>query len=133
MPSGKYSGLSAAAKEYTLAFVRLDTDPEFIEEVKAVFAEETADRVLLLKSEYRDSSGLDAVTLVDEETKKDIILELVLEGLFFVDSKGRRERRLQKTLNEYKAAQETAKKKRVLFPLILIFSFILIKFFHLYS
>jgi staphylococcal nuclease domain-containing protein 1 len=133
MPSGKYSGLSAAAKEYTLAFVRLDTDPEFIEEVKAVFAEETADRVLLLKSEYRDSSGLDAVTLVDEETKKDIILELVLEGLFFVDSKGRRERRLQKTLNEYKAAQETAKKKRVLFPLILIFFFILIKFFHLYS
>lgn len=113
MPSGKYSSLSAAAKEYTLAFVRLDTDPDFIEEVKQAFADETADRVLLLKSEYRDASGLEAVTLVDEESKKDIVLELVLDGLFFVDLKGRRERRFQKTLSEYKGAQETAKKKRL--------------------
>ena len=115
MPASKYSTsyLSPAAKEYTLAFVRLDTDPDFVEEVKNTFVDETTGRVLLLKVEYKDTSGLDAVTLFDEESKKDIVLELVSDGLFFVDSKTRRERRLQKTLNEYKTAQESAKKKRV--------------------
>ncbi|CAG2175683.1 unnamed protein product, partial [Oppiella nova] len=48
-----------------------------------------------------------------EETKKDIVLQLVSDGLFFVDFKSRRERRLQKAVNEYKAAQDSAKKKRL--------------------
>ncbi|CAG2175684.1 unnamed protein product, partial [Oppiella nova] len=85
MPSSKFSGPSPAAKEYALAFVRLDTDPDFVDEVRNAFSDETADRVLLLKSEYKDASGLEAVTLVDEETKKDIVLQLVSDGLFFVD------------------------------------------------
>lgn len=112
LPSTKYSSLSAVAKEYTLAFVRL-TDPDFIEVVKNEFLEITSNRVLLLKVEYKDVSGLEAVTLIDEETKKDVVLDLVSDGLFFVDLKSRRERRLQKVLNEYKGAQESAKKKRV--------------------
>jgi len=113
MPASKYSSLSPAAKEYSLAFVRMDTDPDFVDEVRHAFSDETADRVLLLKSEYKDSIGLEAVTLVDEETKKDIVLQLVTDGLFFVDVKGRRERRLQKTLKEYASAQDSAKKKRL--------------------
>ncbi|XP_054160483.1 staphylococcal nuclease domain-containing protein 1-like [Oppia nitens] len=113
MPSSKFTSLGPAAKEYALAFVRLDTDPDFVNEVRNAFSDETADRVLLLKSEYKDASGLEAVTLLDEESKKDIVLQLVSDGLFFVDIKSRRERRLQKTLNEYKGAQESAKKKRL--------------------
>ena len=112
MPSTKYSSLGPVAKEYTLAFVRL-TDPDFIEAVRNDFLDVTSNRVLLLKVEYKDVSGLEAVTLIDEETKKDIVLDLVSDGLFFVDLKSRRERRLQKVLNEYKGAQESAKKKRV--------------------
>lgn len=114
LPSTQFSSLAPAAKEYTLAFVRLPTtDQELIEDARNAFVDDTTDKVLLIKNEYKDpSSGLDAVTLVEEQSKQDVIMNLVSEGYFLAD-KSRRERRLQKSLNEYKNAQETAKKKRV--------------------
>lgn len=118
LPLGNFTSLPAAAREYSLAFVFPDKDPEIAEEVKQAFLEETADKVLLLKSEYKDAQGLDAVTLLDEATKEDIVLKLVKDGWLFVDYKSRRERKLQKRLNDYKQAQESAKREGVSLTLI---------------
>lgn len=115
IPLGKFSPLTfpPAAKEYSLAFVRVpQSDPDLVEEARSAISEDTADKVLLLKAEYRDSNNLEAVTLLNSETKQDIGLNLVRDGFFLIDVKGR-ERRFHKVVNEYKTAQEYAKKSRV--------------------
>ena len=99
MPLGNFASFPAAAKEYSFAFVYPDTDSDFIDEVQNVFMEMTDSKVLLAKVEYKDAStGLEAVTLLDESNKKDIILEMVKDGLLFVDTKTRRDRRLSKKM-----------------------------------
>nr|XP_027199020.1 staphylococcal nuclease domain-containing protein 1-like [Dermatophagoides pteronyssinus] len=111
LPLGNFASIPAAAKEYAFAFVFPDTDEEFLEEVRAVFMDITANKVLLLKTEYKDvGNGLEAATLLDETSKKDIVLQMVKDGWLFVDTKTRRDRRLLKKINEYKEAQEYAKK-----------------------
>lgn len=109
-----FTSFPPAAKEYSFAFTFPDTDAEFNEEVLDVFMETTANKVLLLKSEYKDTNtGLEAATLLDETSKKDVVLQMVKDGWLFVDTKTRRDRRLTKKLNEYKSAQEHAKKNGV--------------------
>jgi staphylococcal nuclease domain-containing protein 1 len=115
IPSSKFEvgTFPAVAKNYALAFVSLPDDPELIDAIKSVFQDRAADSVLLLKSEYKDiSTGLDHVTLQDE-LKKDIILELVNNGWFIINKERRRERRLQNTITEYRKAQDSAKKNRL--------------------
>nr|SZF06522.1 staphylococcal nuclease domain-containing protein 1-like [Psoroptes ovis] len=110
LPLGNFASIPAAAKEYSFAFVFPDTDDEFNDEARAVFMDMTANKTLLLKAEYKDANGLEAATLLDETDKKDIILQMVKDGWLFVDTKTRRDRRLLKKINEYKEAQEYAKK-----------------------
>jgi staphylococcal nuclease domain-containing protein 1 len=117
LPSSKFdtSSFPAAAKEYGLAFVGLPAqDLEGVEDARDAFSQDTGDKVLLMRSEYRDAnSNLECVTLADKDSKKDIVLALVTEGYFMVDVRSRREKRLFKIISEYKSAQETAKKKRL--------------------
>ena len=117
LPMGAaFSSAPPGAKEYAFAFVYPDTDPDTVEEVRAEFLAETADKVLLLKTEYRaPESSLEAATLLVDEgaTKKDVVLGLVADGWLFVDTKARRGGRLWKKFNEYKEAQEAAKKNGV--------------------
>ena len=115
LPLGtNFSTASAGAKEYQFAFVYPDTDTDFVEECRQEFLAESGDKVLLLKTEYRDpTTGLEAATLVDETTKKDVILGMVTDGWLFVDTKTRRTGRLFKKFQEYKDAQESAKKNGV--------------------
>lgn len=111
LPLGNFASVPAAAKEYTFAFVFPDSDEEFLEEVCDAFMESTANKVLLVKVEYKDLiKNLDAVTLLEETSKKDIVLQMVKDGWLFVDTKTRRDRRILKKVNEYKEAQEDAKK-----------------------
>lgn len=124
LPLGNFASIPAAAKEYAFAFVFPDTDEEFLDEVRAVFMDITANKVLLLKTEYKDvGNGLEAATLLDETSKKDIVLQMVKDGWLFVDTKTRRDRRLLKKINEYKEAQEYAKKNGVRIYLF-FFSFV---------
>ena len=119
LPSSKFntSSFPAAAKEYALAYVSLPEDPELVDESKNALTQDILDRVLLLRSEYKDTTtGAEHVTLFDAESNKDVVLELVTEGLFMMNLKERRkERRLQKTVTEYRTAQDAAKKARVSF------------------
>lgn len=115
LPLGaNFSSAPAGAKEYQFAFVYADSDPDFVDETRQEFMFHTQDKVLLLKTEYRDATtNLEAATLVEEATKKDIALGLVTDGYLFVDLKTRRTGRLFKKWNEYKEAQESAKKNGV--------------------
>ena len=118
LPAPKFNVASfpEAITKYTLAYVSLPDDKEVIEDTRALFeARVFRYESLLLRIEYKDpTSNLDAVTLYDPVSKKDIVLQMVEEGLFMLNRKERRrERRLQKTLAEYKSAQEGAKKNRV--------------------
>lgn len=114
LPLGNYSSLPAFAKQYGFAFVFADTDDEMSGEARSLFIQATVDRVMLLKTEYKDAnSGLECATLLDEASKNDVVLQLVTDGWLFVDTKTRRERRLAAKLAEYKEAQETAKKDGV--------------------
>ena len=115
LPLGaQFSNAPPGAREYLFAFTYPDTDPDFVAECRAEFLSETDDKVLLLKTEYRDPTlSLDAATLVDEGSKKDVLLGLVNDGWLFVDTKTRRTGRLFKKWQQYKEAQETAKKSGV--------------------
>ena len=117
LPAPKFnvSVFPEAISKYTLAYVSLPDDKEVVDDTRALFEAEVFKREsLLLRIEYRDASNVDAVTLFDPATKKDIVLKLVEQGLFMLNKKERRrERRLQKTLAEYRTAQDNAKKNRV--------------------
>lgn len=120
-PDNKFNtaSLPAAAKLFSIAFVQMPTDEADLIEAREAFLDETMDKVLLMRSEYKDASGLEHVTLYDKENKdRDIGLALVETGYFLVNLKERRrERRLQKSITDYRAAQDSAKKKRVCFAL----------------
>ncbi|RWS27604.1 staphylococcal nuclease domain-containing protein 1-like protein [Leptotrombidium deliense] len=113
LPSSKFSTSDLSAKEYGLAIASLPaSDLEVIEEAKAAFQRVTKDKVLLMKIEYKDSTtGLECVTLFHD--KKDVVRDLVSEGYFAINTRGRRERRLEKLVNGYKEAQENARRKRL--------------------
>jgi len=115
LPSSTFSVSSfpAAAKNYALAFVALPDDQELVDATRDFFQEAASERVLLLKSEYKElNSGLENVTLQDD-SGKDIVLDLVSNGWFLINKERRRERRLQKTITDYRQAQDSAKKNRL--------------------
>lgn len=103
------SSASAApfAKEFVLACVNLPADEEYSSDAITALRTDTAEGRFQLNIEYKNS-GLDYVTLVDESSKEDVGERLVKEGLFLVEN--RKERRLQKLLRDYKAAETEAKK-----------------------
>lgn len=109
-----YAGPAPFAQEFTLACVALPKDADDIQEAVTAFSEDTADRQLLLNVEYKGANG-DCVTLLTNETdaaqRKDIARELVADGLLCVES--RRDKRLQKLVSDYIAAQDAAKKRHL--------------------
>uniref|UniRef100_A0A1B6ECM6 Staphylococcal nuclease domain-containing protein 1 n=1 Tax=Clastoptera arizonana TaxID=38151 RepID=A0A1B6ECM6_9HEMI len=110
LPSG-FAQDKYYATEYALAFVSLpkDVDPEDFKETITALRDDTIDRTLNLNVEYK-VGNLGYVTLVDASTNVDIVKELVSDGLLLVEK--RRDRRLQKLIDEYNAAQDEAKKNR---------------------
>jgi len=103
------SGASAPAyaKEYALACVNLPSDEEYSQDAIHAFKADTAEGRFLMNVEYKVGS-LEHVTLADETSKEDVCERLVKDGLFLVDN--RKERRLQKLVQNYKAAETEAKK-----------------------
>lgn len=113
LPLGNFSTVAPFAKHYGFAFVFPDSDADFVAEALITFLNNTVEPVLL-KVEYKDpNTGLDCATLIDENSKKDVVLQMVSDGWLFVDTKTKRDRRLIGKLNEYKAAQESAKNNGV--------------------
>ncbi|PSN44950.1 Nuclease domain-containing protein 1 [Blattella germanica] len=99
------------AHEYALACVQLPNDEEYKEEAVKTFEQDVQNRTLNLNVEYRVGS-LSYATLVDPSSSdEDIAKTLILEGLLLCEN--RREKRLQKLVSEYRAAQESAKKQHV--------------------
>jgi len=109
-----YAGPSAFAHEYSLACVTLPKDADDVQEALTAFGEDTADRQLLLNVEYK-GANTDHASLVTNESdvaqRKDIARELIADGLLCVES--RREKRLQKLVSDYLAAQDAAKKRHL--------------------
>nr|BAN21254.1 ebna2 binding protein P100 [Riptortus pedestris] len=103
------------ANHYTLAFVSLPKELEDIKAAEFEFKESVVDRTLLLNVEY-DISGVRHATLLVPETEKDkekldIGKSLVADGFLLVSK--RREKRFEKIMIDYMAAQEEAKKKHL--------------------
>ncbi|KAJ9587387.1 hypothetical protein L9F63_019088 [Diploptera punctata] len=96
------------AHEYGLACALLPTDEEYKEEAIRQFGQDVQNRNLNLNVEYRVGT-LSYATLVDPSSNDDDIAKtLIVDGLLLCEN--RREKRLQKLVSEYQAAQETAKK-----------------------
>lgn len=107
---GPYVSFAPQAREYTLACVKVPSDDEHVYELMQSFANEAVNREFSLNIEYK-FNGQDFVTLSNPETKQDIANTLITNGVVLVEK--RREKRLQKLMSEYYAAQEKAKKSRV--------------------
>ncbi|XP_017771702.1 PREDICTED: staphylococcal nuclease domain-containing protein 1 [Nicrophorus vespilloides] len=96
------------ATEYSLACVSLPKDVEYADLALKYMREDTMGRKLLLNVEYRVPGVPPCVTLMTEGQEEDIAKNLITDGLLLVEK--RRERRLNKLMNEYRAAQDAAKK-----------------------
>lgn len=105
---GSFTTDKPYASEFTLAFVKLPSDTDYHSEAIRVFQEDIIGRVLLLNVEYKIEKTIYA-SVACSSTKADIGKSLVSDGYLMVDP--RREKRLQKVVAEYRAAQEEAKKQ----------------------
>jgi len=109
LPS-QFVSFAPQAREYTLACVKVPSDEENVYELMHSFAKEAVNREFSLNVEYK-FNGQDFVSLSNPETKQDIASTLIASGVVLVEK--RREKRLNKLMNEYLAAQEKARKNRV--------------------
>ena len=108
LPAG-FEALPAQAHEYSLALVAVSPDEDDVEVCvdyfkQLVFADSDAE--FSVNTEFK-SGTVDCVCLYDSN-KNDVGKKLVAEGYVSVE-KGRRERRLQKMLAEYRKALDSAK------------------------
>ncbi|KAF6035658.1 SND1 [Bugula neritina] len=110
---GSFVSLPAQAKEYRLAFVQLASDEDYIVDALNEFYHSVSNKTLYMNVESRGTAGVvDAVSLyLNEDGTGDVALALLEKGFLLVES--RRERRLQKLMSEYRAAQNSAKKSRL--------------------
>jgi len=110
LPSA-FTGQSAFAHEYQLAFVKLPEDEDYVTQSIQALKEDLLDRSCNLNVEYR-TLGTAYVSLVDpEKTSDDFVKNLVQDGLMLVDKKGGR--RLAKMVDSYLEAQADAKKNHL--------------------
>lgn len=96
------------AHEYKFALIKMppeDYRPESLHHLQ----EELENRKVLLNVEY-NITGTHYVTVLDAATKTDLMKSMVAAGYFLVES--RRDKRLQKLVAEYDAAQQEALKNR---------------------
>ncbi|XP_071943600.1 staphylococcal nuclease domain-containing protein 1-like [Antedon mediterranea] len=109
LPPG-YHTLPPQAHYYTLAMVTLPKDEEASIEAIEALKSRILDQPFVANTEYR-VTGQEFVTLLTSEARNDITKELVSEGLLIVEA--RREKRLQKLVEEYIKAQDAAKKSHL--------------------
>lgn len=83
---------------------------DFKNDVEDVFYDEIVNRQLNMNVEYK-VGGLEYVSLVNSETKEDVVQKLVSSG--FLLAERRREKRLVKFVFDYVKVQEKVKIVRV--------------------
>lgn len=122
LPSGNFSVsmVPPAAQMYALALLTLpQNDPDVIEYAKRALESEVAGKEMYLRKEYKDTINgvlLDMVSLIDVASKENVGLNLVKEGYFMVRNGGRerrKERKMIKLVNDFRNAQDYAKKNRL--------------------
>lgn len=97
LPSS-YTSEKPYATEYSLAYVTLPKDQEYVDLFLKFLREDTTDRKILLSVEYRIQGTPPAARLLTED-QHDIIKGLVEDGLLIVDAK--RERRAPQLVSGY--------------------------------
>jgi len=110
LPNVAASSLAPFAKEYILGFVTLPTDEDYAQEAIYALKHDTAEGQFLLNVEYK-IGGVEYISLVDDVKKQDVGQTLVKEGLLLAEN--RKERRLQKLVKDFKAAENEAKSKHL--------------------
>lgn len=98
------------AKVYSLALVALAPDEELAGMGISGLKEDLLDKTVKLNVEYR-TGGESFVTMVTTDTKDDIGMGLVQDGLLMVDKKGGR--KLAKLQKQYEEAMDAAKKQHL--------------------
>jgi len=101
---------SGYAKAYNLALCALAPDEELAAMGISGLKEDLLDKTVKLNVEYR-SGGETFVTMVTTDTKDDIGMGLVQDGLLMVDRKGGR--KLAKLQKQYEDAMDFAKKQHL--------------------
>ncbi|XP_072045647.1 staphylococcal nuclease domain-containing protein 1-like [Amphiura filiformis] len=109
LPPGYHTQLPQA-HHYYLACVLLPKDEEYKQEALDAFRHDILNNQFLLNVEYHSGSQ-DFVTILTPEAREDVSQKLISDGLVLAEH--RREKRLNKMVTEYKAAQETARKNRL--------------------
>lgn len=110
LPSLGIRDIPAAAREYSLALVALPKDPEQAQDAMQAFQDEVSgEPQLQLNVEYR-VGGQEFVTLLTP-SGTDIGKTLLQEGWVLLEE--RRDRHLQELLQDYVAARDLAKAKRL--------------------
>ncbi|KAM8974619.1 staphylococcal nuclease domain-containing protein 1 isoform 2-T2 [Pelodytes ibericus] len=102
--------LSAQAIEYAFAFIQVSQDEEARADVIDNVVRDIQNTQCLLNVEY-SGAGCPHVTLQFADSKDDVGLGLVKEGLVMVEV--RKEKQFQKVISEYLSAQESAKTARL--------------------
>jgi staphylococcal nuclease domain-containing protein 1 len=104
-----YQLLPSQAQEYALACVTLPKDEEDIQIAVDALNAEALNNKCILNVEYK-SGNLEFVTLCHADSKNDIALTLIAEGLILVEQ--RQEIRLSKLVAQYQKAEDKAKEER---------------------
>lgn len=118
LPNSSYgiTALPAVAQLYGLGYVYLPkNDQDAVEEARAEL-ELRLNKELLIKPEYRLQNGQDQITLLDPETKEDVILNMVKEGFYCVEKRnvyGKNKKLTEKQYKKYKEAMEKALSERL--------------------
>ncbi|XP_057313006.1 staphylococcal nuclease domain-containing protein 1-like [Hydractinia symbiolongicarpus] len=105
-----YTSFPPQARLYSLACLKSPKDEENMYDLSNAFAKEALNKEFSLNMEYK-FNGQEFVTLSNPETKQDLASTLLSNGVVLLDK--RREKRLQKLVHDYVAAQEKARKNRV--------------------
>ena len=118
LPNSSYgiSALPAVAQLYGLAYVYLPkNDQDAVEDVRAEL-ELRLNKELLIKPEYRLLNNQEQITLIDPDTKEDVILNMVKEGFYCTEKRniyGKNKRLTEKQYKKYKEAMEKALSERL--------------------
>lgn len=119
LPSSKYSvnSLPAVAQLYGLSYVYLPNDADAIEDARAELEARLMNgKEYLVKPEYKLQNGQEQVTLIDPDTKEDVVLKMVKDGFFCVDKRntyGKNRKLTEKQFNKYKEAMNHALSERL--------------------
>lgn len=108
LPSAFHS-FPAQAHEYHMAFIELPSDVEAVADALDAFKNLVMNHQFMLNVEYKNLNQ-EFVTLV-QENGEDAAKALVSDGLVLVEK--RKEKRLQKLMEEYHKAQDAARKARL--------------------